>query len=236
MSSIVQARDTPADRIRTTITVWLGTKHMLQDRAKKGESYDRLIHRLVGRLDRLEIENAYLEGRLRELGEAKSNLAQSIPVERTRGMIEVLRISHEGKGRGRTEATERLRIMYGYNRPRDPPPPEGYTMDIEPTSVFRDDGEASFEDVFPDGKDWAVCRLLMVADVIRLRFNPTYIAPDVSAINIVDARYWRDVYETYGVPWSSYNADVLWIIEECGRRGDDDGSGAQHVPVEKVLS
>ena len=82
MSSIKLKEKGTIDKITTSIGLKMGTKHRLSELAKKGESYDDVIVRLIGKTERLHRENETLRERLQSLDASDVNVIELAELER----------------------------------------------------------------------------------------------------------------------------------------------------------
>jgi len=183
-------------KVMTTVTVRNGTRHDLMSLAKKGESFDDVISRLVHTLRRLESENEALKARLKSLNALDVNRIELGNIERT---SDVLRFS------------DGMNIVFDYNLPIIPTE-EGYVMDIEVENVLSGNKKLKFDTVAGNGKKKAMLKLQMVAKVINRHFDPAFEMPSRNLV--IDPVYWKKIYERVGLPMSSYTGDILPIISE----------------------
>ena len=85
-------------------------------------------------------------------------------------------------------------------------------MDIEIEKIIRDGKKLSPGDVFTTPSDEAMARFWMIARVINLHLDPAFRIH--AKTMVIDPVYWQRVWERVGLPWSSYNHDVLKIISD----------------------
>lgn len=103
-------------------------------------------------------------------------------------------------------------ISFRYNKPPVSRPTNSYVMDIEIDNMVRDGKNLSPGEVFASPSDEAMARFWMIARVINLHLDPAFHVP--AKTMVIDPVYWKRVWERVGLPWSSYNHDVLKVISD----------------------
>ena len=187
------------DRIKTTITVKLGTKHRLQELARKGESYDDIISRLINSCERLEDEKTEYRNLLAHYDKDfdKRNIIETRKLERG---IDSIPLSYGAV------------VQFSYNKPASPVD-EFYQMDIHFDKVISGKKKKKeVEELLDDPRQRVVMNLWMVARVINRHFDSAYEIP--SNKMIIDPVYWKKVKERTGLSESSYKHDILRPIKE----------------------
>ena len=197
MSNIELTEKATIGKITTSIGLKLATKHRLSDLARKGESYDDVIVRLIGKVERLEGENETLRKRLESMGAEETNLIE---------------ISQMERGLDNINLSDGTMISFGYNKPLAAFPNNTYIMDIEIDRIVRYGKNLLSEDVFITPSDEAMARFWMITRVINLHMDPAFRIP--AKTMVIDPVYWKRVWERVGLPWSSFNHDILSIISD----------------------
>jgi len=203
MITMVKTKDIGHSMIEfrtTTLSIRLGTKYELDDYREKGESYDDALMRLLHEVKGLQVKNTELENVIKQnIGEIPNKM---IAEEFERGLLSM-------------NVRDSLKIIFTYNKPTMIPATEGYAIDIEIGSIYENGTEESFEIRFPDPKERAMLRLHLIAEVIRKKFDPTFIPSGRK--NIIDPVYWKSIYRRAGMPWSSYHEDIEGILDDYER-------------------
>lgn len=187
------------DRIKTTITVKLGTKHRLQELAKKGESYDDVISRLIISSERHKDEIEYYRNLLTHYDKdfEKVNIIEARRLERG---IDAITLSNEAV------------IQFSYNKPQIPLD-EFYQMDIQFDKVISNKkGKKQIEELLKDPYQKVMINLWMVARVINQHFDSAFEIP--SNKMIIDPVYWKKIKERIGLTESSYKHDIIRLMKE----------------------
>lgn len=184
----------------TTLSIRLGSKYELDDYREKGESYDDALMRLLHEVKKLRLKNTELENVIKQnIGEIPNKM---IVEEFERGLLSM-------------NVRDSVRILFSYNKPLMTPAADGYTMSIEIGSVFENGNEESFDERYRKPKERAVLRLHLIAEVIRKKFDPTFIPSGRK--NIIDPVYWKTIYRRADIPWSSYHEDIEGILDDYER-------------------
>jgi hypothetical protein len=187
------------DRIKTTITVKLGTKHRLLDLARKGESYDDVISRLIISYERQENDIEYYRNLLTHYDKdfEKRNIIEARKIERG---INAITLSNGAV------------VQFSYNKPQIPID-EFYQMDIQFEKVIAKKKEKKIVDkLLKDPRQKVLLELWMVARVINQHFDTAF---EISSNKmIIDPVYWRKVKERVLLPETSYKHDIIRPIKE----------------------
>lgn len=187
------------DRIKTTITVKLGTRHRLQELARKSESYDDVISRLIVSHERHEDEIRYYRNLLAHYDKDfdKRNIIETRRLDRG---IDAITLSNGAV------------VQFSYNKPESPVD-EFYQMDIQFDKVIsKKKGKMLVRELMKDPRQRTMINLWMVARVINRHFDSAYEVP--SNRMVIDPVYWRKVKERIGLPESSYKHDIIKLIKE----------------------
>jgi len=204
MKHIKLRKNETIENIGTSIGVKLGTKHRLQKMAKKGESYDGAIVRLMQTTERLALENERMSSRLAELGEKGTNILDISKVERGVDSIELDDGTH---------------IVFTYNLPREKGSDELYEMDIRIKDTTRKGKNIDPGTLMIDPYQKAMINLWMIARVITVHFDPVFQVP--SNTMIIDPVYWRQAAERVGLSEESYTHDILTVISDYERERNE---------------
>ncbi len=183
------------DRVTTTLAVKLGTKHRLQDIAKKGESYDDVISGLI-----------------------MSNAKQASEISRYQALLQehdvkepnILEVSQIEKGVGGITLSNGAVIQFSYNLP-SLPITDSYEMDIEITKFIATKAqEKEVEAMLEDSDQNLMLHLWMVGRIITMHFDPAFELP--SRKRIIDPVYWKKVRGRIGLSDGSYRYDIMGPI------------------------
>lgn len=185
------------NKIKTTITVKMGTKHRLLELARKGESYDDVISRLIHSYDKYENEMIYYR-----------NLLSHYNIEE-RNIIEVSKLD---RGIDAITLSNGAVIQFSYNKPISLPN-DLYQMDIQIDKVISGKKiKKMVEEMMKDPYQKIMVHLWMVGRVINRHFDIAFELP--SRKMIIDPIYWKKVKDRIGLPESSYKHDILDPIKE----------------------
>jgi hypothetical protein len=187
------------DRIKTTITVKLGTKHRLQELAKKGESFDDVISGLIISSERQANEIEHYRNLLIHYDKdfEKRNIIEASNIERG---IDSITLSNGAL------------VQFSYNKPGIPIN-KFYQMDIQFDKVISTKKEKKNVDrLLKDPYKRILLDLWMVARVINRHFDSAF---EISSNKmIIDPVYWRKIKERIGLPENSYKHDIIRLIKE----------------------
>lgn len=185
------------EKIDTTITVKMGTKHRLADLASKGESYDDVIARLLMEVDRLGAENEQYRSRLDELDALDIN---------------VVELSKEKRREDALQLNDELTVVFSYISPPRPVGDE-YRMDIQVPRYIRKG--KTLKELDTDPASAAQIALALITKIINIHFDPAFTLSRKA--NIFDPRYWKKVCRRVGLPMSSYMSDIFPVISNYER-------------------
>lgn len=195
MNNVTLIKKGSINKSKTTITVRLGTKHQLQEVANKNESFDDVISRLISSNKRLEKELENCISILKSNNLDNYNIIESYESERG---IDSIKLSNGDQ------------IRFTYNKPAGWPYDESYQMDIDIEKVFSDRKNA-LNQLKKDPEQWILIYLWMVGRIINKHFDSAFEIPLNK--NIIDAVYWRMVWDRNKLPESSYLHDIIKEIE-----------------------
>ena len=184
------------EKRKTTITVKLRTKYRLDEYKESSESYDDTIIRLLSELERLRREREQQKMFIRDNFGEIPNRIEFQEFRRSKRALNLMDMT----------------VFYTYNKPPEIPPPEGYMFGIEMEEI-RDTGTTkgySFDKLHP--KEVMDIYLLIISDLIRRYLDKTYYPP--LRVNIIDRHYWERIFNKYGLPWTSYQEDIVERIDQ----------------------
>ena len=192
------------DKIDTTVTIKMGTKHRLADLASKGESYDDVIARILHENERLKAENKAFAERLEQLNALRINRIDLLKEERIQDAVII---------------NDELTITFGYVKPTIPVDDE-YRMEITVNSYIMNGKKVQDPDIIGlKPEDIALIALMIITKVINNHFDSAFTLSRKA--NIIDTRYWEKVCNRVGLPKSSYMSDILPIIGDYERGLND---------------
>jgi len=182
----IAAREGGLDRVKTTVTLSLGTKNRLKDLGKKGESFDDIVSRLI---NTMEHDGYYREMWMEQARKDGRNLIIIDEYERGTDIIEL---------------PDGTVVRFTYNIPHEGLD-EFYEMMIQEEMTIppeEDDGDGQTSSIDPINT-----HLRMVARIIRNHFDTNFHLP--MNRNIIDTRYWTIVRDRVRLPETSFRADIL---------------------------
>ena len=182
------------DKIKTTISIRLGTKHRLLEIARKGESYDDVISRIVHANEnlRLIVEND------REMMK-RSNFDNP----------NVMDIYQYDIGIGAIKLSDNSVIRFTYNKPLKNHYYEHYSMDVEITEVFHNNEFHNNKDIIFEDPD---IYFYILEKIINLHFDPSFQVNENK--QLIDPEYWRKVWDRIGLAAHSFDNDILKMLNK----------------------
>ena len=184
------------NRVKTSITVRLGTKNRLSDIAKKGESFDDVINRLISSGDSLKEKLREYENILDGEHLLRTNKLESVTWEMG---LDSIRLSDGSI------------IKFTYNKPGVEKWDEGYSMDIHLDKVLSGkESHFTIEDVNRDADLLIDVYFRGIEKVVNIHFDPSFAIPKNK--NILDPTYWKKVWDRIGLSDHSFDKDILRFI------------------------
>jgi len=185
------------NKIKTTLTLKLGTKHKLSDIANKGESFDDVINRLIR-------SNEILEQRINEYKNALGK----------KGLMKLNKLESNILNRGinSVRLSDNSVIRFSYNKPNDIIDDE-YSMDIQLDEVFSNNKyQLTLEDILENKQLRSEIYFRIIEKIINIHFDSSYSIPKNK--NIVDPVYWKKVWKRINLSEHSFTYDILKFINE----------------------
>lgn len=180
------------NKIKTTVTLKLGTKNRLLDIAKKGESFDDVINRLIGSNEMNESIIAEYELIMNENSLAIGNKISVDPINRGVNSIRY------GEG---------IIVKFSYNKPGDIIDND-YCLEAVIEDVYSND--MNMEELLSDKEDRIMIYFRMIEKIINIHFDPSYSIPGNK--NLLDTHYWRKVWNRVNLNDHSFDHDINRFI------------------------
>ncbi len=181
------------NKVKTSLTVKLGTRNRLMDIARKGESFDDVINRLI----------STNEINYRRVAEFESILKENDLIADNR--IEITEIS---RGIGSISLGQNEAIRFSYNKP-DEIVDNNYQMDviIEDLIPRRD----MLDEYLSDIQRKKEVYFTILERIINLHFDRSFSLPMNK--NLLDPYFWKKVWKRIGLSDHSLDHDVIKFIE-----------------------
>lgn len=180
------------NKIKTTVTLKLGTKNRLLDIAKKGESFDDVINRLIGSNEMNERIIVEYELIMNENSLAIGNKISVDPINRGVNSIRY------GEG---------IIVKFSYNKPGDIIDND-YCLEAVIEDVYSND--MKMEELLSVKEDRIMIYFRMIEKIINIHFDPSYSIPGNK--NLLDAHYWRKVWNRVNLNDHSFDHDINRFI------------------------
>ena len=186
------------NKVKTSINIRLGTKHRLLELAKKGESYDDVISRLIHTFEssKKQIENYQAILINQNIDYENRNIIEATYVERG---VDGIQLSNGAI------------IQFSYSKPSEFN--ERYTMDVEIDEVIgKKKIKTETQTILEDPVQYTNIRLWIVGRIINRHFDPAFEIPANKMI--IDPVYWERVKNRVGLSEMSYHHDILDLIKK----------------------
>ena len=165
------------DKARTSINIRLGTKHRLVELAKKGESYDDVLSRLIHSFETSK----------RKIDEYQTFLSDRDMDYENRNIIE---IAYVERGVGGIQLSNGAVIQFSYNKPSEYN--ERYTMDIEIEGILaKKQLKRDTEKILEDPVQYTNLYLWIIGRIINRHFDSAFEIP--ANKKIIDPRLLFDL-------------------------------------------
>jgi len=188
------------DKIKTTISIKLGTKHRLLEIAKKGESFDDVISRII-----------HTSHNLRRIVDIDREIMERNNYKKPN----VMELYEYDRGIDAIKLSDDRVIRFIYNKPLKNHNNEHYSMDVEIDEVFNNneyhyDKEMIFDD--PD------IYFYIVEKIINIHFDPSFQINENKLL--IDPEYWRNVWDRIGLSAHSFDKDILMMLNSMMEASD----------------
>ena len=183
------------NKVKTTITLKLGTKNKLLNIANKGESFDDVINRII---------------RTNEMLENKNDKYQQIIGENNITNINRIESYHYNKGISSIKLTDDSVIRFSYNKPIDLFE-EDYTMDIHVDEIFSNNKyQLNMNDITKDKQLYVNIYFRIIEKIINLHFDSSFSLSRRK--RKMDPMFWKKTWKRIGLSDHSFNYDIMKFI------------------------
>lgn len=189
-----EQREKDINKIKTSITLKMGTKNRLVEMSGKGESFDDVINRLIRTNENYEVKIGQLEELIK-----KNNLEPKIKLE----------ISEYSRGINSIRIGENEALKFSYNKP-DENIDTNYRMDIIIEELMPDN--TKIDDLLSSMKYRLEIYFRIIEKVINLHFDRSFSLPMNK--NLLNTLYWRKIWQRIGLSSHSLDHDVMKFINE----------------------
>jgi len=186
------------NKIKTTLTVKMGTKNRLSNMANKNESFDDVINRLI---------------RTVQVYEQMIEEYRSVLKQHNLDHSNKLEYSKMNRGYNSVKCENEI-IKFSYNKPSGILDSE-YSMEIVIDESFMNKG--AVENLLRNQNMKIQMYFLIIEKIINIHFDNSYSLPQNK--NLLNTQYWKGVWERIQLPYHSYNRDIIKFIS--GIVGDD---------------
>lgn len=185
------------NKIKTTLTLKLGTKHKLSNIANKNESFDDVINRLI---------------RSNEILEQKINEYKSIIGKKDLEKLNRLESTIINRGINSIKLSDNSVIRFTYNKPNNVLDKD-YSMDVQIDEIFSDNKYLiTLKDIFENKRLKSEVYFRIIEKIINIHFDSSYSIPKKK--NIVDPFYWKKVWKRINLSEHSFTYDIKKFITE----------------------